>query len=170
MQQLCVIYSAECPRVVYLHDCTSTTLYLFLLAPRERITALHCTCSTLFCHNRFVLLKNVRMQKGKATTLMAYSVYHAVLKILLQSVLFSQRVIVVQAYSEKSKHLSYPDYFTYLVCQHQGCVQRGPDDRGSTVPVSQGRTSPRKFPPGEVNILRTHSPPGVNILGKNLPH
>ena len=35
--------------------------------------------------------------------------------------------------NEKSKHFSYPDYFTYPVCQHQGCGQRGLDNRSSTV-------------------------------------
>ena len=34
---------------------------------------------------------------------------------------------------EKTKHFSYPDYFTCPVCQHQGCGQRGPDNRGCTV-------------------------------------
>ena len=34
---------------------------------------------------------------------------------------------------EKNKKFSYPDYFTCPVCQHQGGVQRGPDNRGSTV-------------------------------------
>ena len=36
-------------------------------------------------------------------------------------------------FSEKSKHFSYSNYFTYLVYQHQGCDQRGPDNQGSTV-------------------------------------
>ena len=31
-------------------------------------------------------------------------------------------------FDEKTKHFSYPDYFTNLVCQHQGCGQRGPDN------------------------------------------
>ena len=35
-------------------------------------------------------------------------------------------------FSEKSKHFGYLDYFTYPVCQHQGCVQRSPDNRDST--------------------------------------
>ena len=33
-------------------------------------------------------------------------------------------------FGEKTKNFSYPDYYTYLVGQHQGC---GPDNRGSTV-------------------------------------
>ena len=37
---------------------------------------------------------------------------------------------------EKTKHFSYPDYFTYPVCQHQGCGQRGPDNQGCTVSVN----------------------------------
>ena len=36
---------------------------------------------------------------------------------------------------EKTKHYSYPDYFTYPVCQHQGCGQRGLDNRGCTCTV-----------------------------------
>ena len=34
---------------------------------------------------------------------------------------------------EKSRHFSYPDYFTYPVCHDQPCGQRGPDNRGCTV-------------------------------------
>ena len=34
---------------------------------------------------------------------------------------------------EKSKYLSYPDYFTYPVLQHGGLGQRFPDNRGCTV-------------------------------------
>ena len=36
---------------------------------------------------------------------------------------------------EKSKHFSYPDYFTYPVSQHGRLGQRCPDNRGCTVPV-----------------------------------
>ena len=39
-------------------------------------------------------------------------------------------------FSEKSKQFSYLDYFTYPVCQHQHCVQRCPDNRGSAVSQS----------------------------------
>ena len=40
---------------------------------------------------------------------------------------------------EKTKHFSYPDCFTYPVCQHQGFGQRGPDNRGCTVdPMNNG--------------------------------
>ena len=34
---------------------------------------------------------------------------------------------------EKSRHFSYPDYFTYPVCHDQLCGQMGPDNRGCTV-------------------------------------
>ena len=34
---------------------------------------------------------------------------------------------------EKSKHFSYPDYFTYPVSQHGRLGQRCPDNRGCTV-------------------------------------
>ena len=37
---------------------------------------------------------------------------------------------------EKSRHFSYPDYFTYPVCQRSACGQRSPDNRGCTVYVT----------------------------------
>ena len=37
---------------------------------------------------------------------------------------------------EKSKHFSYPDYFTYPDSQHWRLGQRCPDNRGSTVVVT----------------------------------
>ena len=46
-------------------------------------------------------------------------------------------VIILYRYGlntrHNSKHFSFPDYFSYLVCQHQGCIQMGPDSSGSTV-------------------------------------